>query len=185
MNVLSDQERAQKRYAAEEYVEKGLPYVLVFTPITVLSLLDGLDAKDAEIARLTEEGRQRALKGVFSFGESQAQSEEMARLLGKVDALTTEVAEYEERMNGRVLREWLPFETAPKDRTEIIVYRPDAGVFTALYTPALDEYGEEDEDYYCWFTAAGRDLPEDDLPTHWMPFPEEPEQTYEPVAEDA
>lgn len=70
---------------------------------------------------------------------------------------------------------WRPFATAPKNRTVILVYRPDAGVFTALYTPALDEHGDEDDDNWCWFTVQGEDI-DDDLPTHWMPLPDGPEE---------
>lgn len=69
---------------------------------------------------------------------------------------------------------WQPFETAPRDRTVILVYRPDAGVFTALYTPALAEDGEEDEDNYCWFTVQGEDI-DNDPPTHWRPLPSGPD----------
>lgn len=70
--------------------------------------------------------------------------------------------------------EWRPFASAPKDRTEILVYRPDVGVFTALYTPARADDGEEDDDNWCWFTTTGEDI-DDYLPTHWMPIPNGPD----------
>ncbi len=71
--------------------------------------------------------------------------------------------------------EWMPFATAPKDRTEIIVYRKDAGGFTAIFCePLSDEPVSEDD--WCWFSASGQDLT-GDLPTHWMPLPEPPKDT--------
>jgi hypothetical protein len=70
--------------------------------------------------------------------------------------------------------EWRWFETAPKDGTEIIVYRVDAGVFTAAFIPPEMPHGfDADEDDWCWFSASGEDLT-GDLPTHWMPLPVPP-----------
>ena len=62
----------------------------------------------------------------------------------------------------RAALQWQPIETAPKDGTEIIVYRPDAGVFGAFYS---DE---------CWFcTYSGEDFSLEP-PTHWMHLPPPP-----------
>jgi len=62
-----------------------------------------------------------------------------------------------------------PIETAPKDGTEFIVFRDDAGVFTARYVASNDD-GE-------MFLASmyGEDLTGDMMPTHWMPLPPPPE----------
>lgn len=64
---------------------------------------------------------------------------------------------------------------APRDGREVLVYRPDAGVFTAHFTEswAAGDYLERTGDP-CWFTASGEDLTED-MPTHWMPLPQPPE----------
>lgn len=71
---------------------------------------------------------------------------------------------------------WQPFETAPMNRTEILAYRPDAGVFVVIYCPARTQDGEEDEDNCCWFTAGGGEDLTGDLPTHWMPLPKGPNE---------
>ena len=60
--------------------------------------------------------------------------------------------------------QWRPIEEAPKDGTEFIAYRPDAGVFTANY----------DDEQDVWFANHGYEDITDDLPTHWMPFPPPP-----------
>jgi hypothetical protein len=60
--------------------------------------------------------------------------------------------------------QWRPIETAPRDGTEFLAYRPDAGVFTASY----------DDEQECWFANYGFEDIVDDLPTHWMPLPPPP-----------
>lgn len=72
----------------------------------------------------------------------------------------------------RLVPDWRQFESAPQDGTEILAYRPDAGVFTAVYRPGLDE-GGQDTDEWRWFSTDGEDLTSD-LPTHWMPLPDGP-----------
>ncbi len=68
------------------------------------------------------------------------------------------------------MTEWQPISTAPKDGTEVLVYRKDAGIFMASFREAADEDGE------CyWFSISGEDLT-GDLPTHWMPLPEPPKE---------
>lgn len=57
--------------------------------------------------------------------------------------------------------QWRPIETAPRDGTEFIAYRPDAGVFTAGY----------DDEQDVWFASHGYEDITDDLPTRWMPLP--------------
>lgn len=66
--------------------------------------------------------------------------------------------------------EWKPIETAPKDGTEFIVFRDDAGVFAARYVEPSNDDGE-------MFLASmyGEDLTGDMMPTHWMPLPPPPE----------
>jgi hypothetical protein len=90
----------------------------------------------------------------------------------------------EEVKRLKALTEWRPFDTAPQDGTEIIVYREDALVFTASFCESRSEepanendrqwFGEStDEDGWCWFSACGDDLT-GDLPTLWMPMPAPP-----------
>jgi hypothetical protein len=73
---------------------------------------------------------------------------------------------------------WQPFSTAPMNGDVVLVFRPDAGVFTAHYveedahisTPERPPEGEA-----FWFSTSGDDLT-GDLPTHWMPLPAHPAQ---------
>lgn len=73
---------------------------------------------------------------------------------------------------------WQSFETAPKNGTEISVWRKDAGVFTAKWTASYGdgdhgEFGMDHNGPECWFTPAGEDL-SGDLPTLWQPLPPTP-----------
>ena len=74
--------------------------------------------------------------------------------------------------------QWRPFSEAPESRDEILVYRPDAGVFMALhceedaYTATPDSPPEGD---FYWFSTCGEDLTVD-LPTHFMLLPPPPEK---------
>ena len=67
---------------------------------------------------------------------------------------------------------WEPIDTAPKDGTVILVYREDAGIFTAHHVSPASIVGGCDYSE-SWFTTDGEDLT-DDMPTHWMPLPEPP-----------
>lgn len=77
---------------------------------------------------------------------------------------------------------WQPFATAPEDGTEIIVWREDAGVFTAKYCPpsGIALWEPADPEFYCWF-ADGEDLT-GDLPTLWRPLPPPPSEDERRVA---
>jgi hypothetical protein len=58
---------------------------------------------------------------------------------------------------------WQPIGTAPRDGTDIIVYRPK---FDGQYIPEVGtDYWHERLN--CW----GKSRP-DTLPTHWQPFPQ-------------
>ncbi len=81
---------------------------------------------------------------------------------------------------------WQPIETAPKDGTEILGYRADAGVMLIRWTSIgeflteseLAEYDEEATYKEDWFFADfihGDRLESDCLPTHWQPLPEPPQ----------
>ena len=83
---------------------------------------------------------------------------------------------------------WQPIETAPKDGTEILVWRYDIGsVLIARWdAPAnfmtdreCEEIGPGAEQYdwlYVDFVAGGR-MEGPEAPTHWMPLPEPPVNT--------
>jgi hypothetical protein len=74
---------------------------------------------------------------------------------------------------------WRPFNTAPHDGTEILVYRPDAGVFMAWYVSPADilhmENPSEDDQEESWWSYDGvNHLVGAEEPTHWMPLPAAP-----------
>ena len=87
------------------------------------------------------------------------------------------------------MAEWKPMETAPKDGTEILGCRDDCGVLLVRWT-CLDnfmtatelneiEISEEDSGAEDWFYAdfcEGGRLEGTEVPTHWMPLPEPPEE---------
>lgn len=64
---------------------------------------------------------------------------------------------------------WKPIETAPKDRG-FIAYRPDAGVFCAEWR-LCEQHGN----MTLWSEGGYSDLT-DDMPTHWMPLPQPPQE---------
>lgn len=73
--------------------------------------------------------------------------------------------------------EWQPIESAPETGETILVYRPDAGVFTAHYVEEdahLSSAMNPPEGDCHWFTTGGEDLT-DDMPTHWRPLPKPPQ----------
>lgn len=85
-------------------------------------------------------------------------------------------------------REWQPIETAPRDRTEILMFREDCGVFLARWiSPSeflidgdpSDHFSNEDSWYEPdWFGAdfvSGYRVTNDGEPTHWQPLPSPPE----------
>jgi len=74
---------------------------------------------------------------------------------------------------------WRDFSTAPKDGTEVQVYRVDAGVFTAHFTSPAS-MGASDDEEECWFTTGGDDLT-GDLPTLWKPLSAPPTENPSPA----
>jgi hypothetical protein len=80
--------------------------------------------------------------------------------------------------------EWQPIETAPKDGTEILVWREDQGIFLARWTAPCEfltdaecEKMGDAADQEDWFAADfvwGYRVEGDLLPTKWRPLPEPP-----------
>lgn len=81
--------------------------------------------------------------------------------------------------------QWQPIETAPKDGTDVLLWREDCGQFIGCYaTPdffpltqeQLDALSEEELSSHDWFAQwpDARRLDGPDLPTRWMPLPDEP-----------
>ncbi len=77
--------------------------------------------------------------------------------------------------------QWQPIESAPKGQ-EVLVWRPDQGVFIAMIaTPdmVMPERDIEEcclpEDFEEWYCEAWGWLEDDLRPTRWMPKPAEPE----------
>ncbi len=89
--------------------------------------------------------------------------------------------------------EWQPIETAPKDGTEVLGFRGDAGVFVMRWIAPVDfltereladpygedrDWEEEPDWFYADFIQGGR-LDGAEAPTHWMPLPLAPTETPE------
>lgn len=78
---------------------------------------------------------------------------------------------------------WQPIETARKDRTEMLGYRPDQGVFIFRYASMeevvpTDEHGdplEDYEDHEGWWHDLWGWMDGWDAPTHWMLLPLPPQ----------
>lgn len=84
---------------------------------------------------------------------------------------------------------WQPMESCPK-HVEVLFYRKDCGVISGQVTCAdtfmtdkerdSGEYSEEEqysEDAWCYGPDGVERLDGDLVPTHWMPYPDEPEVT--------
>ena len=76
--------------------------------------------------------------------------------------------------------DWKPIDTAPKDGTEIIGYRPDQGVFVFRWADMLefvardsasDPAEDYDEDFACWWHDRWGWMEGDETPTLWQPLP--------------
>lgn len=97
-------------------------------------------------------------------------------------------AEAAKEAGKEVMSNWQPIETAPKDGTEILGFREDAGVFIVRWcncydfmtdaecdeTEMNDDQLSEPDWFYADFIKGGR-LDGDLAPTHWQPLPEPPE----------
>lgn len=75
------------------------------------------------------------------------------------------------------MSDWEQFGSAPEDGEPTVVWRDDAGWFTAHFV-APGDMRDDSDDFECrWFTTGGEDLT-GDLPSHWMrPTPPDKEET--------
>jgi hypothetical protein len=123
----------------------------------------------------TREAHIRALQCLRdAFGAGAANTRDIAALETAIAALT-----------------WRTMDSAPKDGTDILVYREDAGVFMASWYAAQDRMTDADIERECrdadargestdwleqedWFCGQGFRLEGDEVPTHWMPLPDPP-----------
>ena len=123
----------------------------------------------------------------LSLNKAQHRIEQLEAKLARSDRKEIE-AVYRKLGELEAKHQWQPIETAPKDGTEIFIFRvgwPWAPV--AKWTdypgnPVLDE--NEQDTWMCgwlfdeWFTPGNEDgwlgWSDDEMPTHWMPLPEPP-----------
>lgn len=83
---------------------------------------------------------------------------------------------------------WNPIDTAPKDGTEILAWRSDAGVMLVKWCCAeelmteqeirlsgySDDCLQENHWFWAYFLEVGGILDQGEEPTHWMPLPNGP-----------
>ena len=68
---------------------------------------------------------------------------------------------------------WEPIETAPRDRTRILLYLPESRIANAVFGWC----GDDDED---WMMDCGDEATVIDVPvTHWMAEPDAPDDVRE------
>ena len=85
---------------------------------------------------------------------------------------------------------WQPIETAPKDGSEVLVWRADCGILLARWTAPIefmttaeleaesdgnDDWMEE-PDWFCADFVSGSRLDGMEAPTHWRPLPATPKE---------
>lgn len=70
---------------------------------------------------------------------------------------------------------WLPIDTAPKDGTHILLYRPSVGEWTKVSIGDWedDKYAKKPRPYWssCYERILGILWCRSNAPTHWMPLP--------------
>ena len=83
---------------------------------------------------------------------------------------------------------WQPIETAPRDGSEVLVWRADCGILLARWTAPIDfmttteleaasdgnDDWMEEPDWFCADFVSGSRLDGTEAPTHWRPLPAPP-----------
>lgn len=113
----------------------------------------------APIAPVTDEKLREAVDLVkyYHSGNSVA-CDELSDAMQTIYATLTELTELRAAMT------WQPIDTAPKDRTRVLLFVPPYGVSTGHYS---QEFGK-------W--SCHSLLNKDAVPTHWMPLPTPPKE---------
>ncbi len=93
-------------------------------------------------------------------------------LAAQVESLTTALRE--DRATGRAEEEWQPIETAPKDGTHILVWRPDEGDRKHKAHAGICYWRKN-----CWYTSRRYQQP-----THWKPLPAPPGSLSSPPTQE-
>lgn len=168
-------ERMPIDYALEfaEYMAKGAE-----------ALLESLNARDAY--RLSIEDSGADVEPEDMQGHDEAVNDHLS-------GLRRDVHEFRKRrdraartaLEGAAEQRWQTIETAPKDRTEVLLWRDDCGAFIGSYTSAdafpltqkeLDSFDEETLFAQDWFTQwpDARRVDGSETPTHWQALPPAP-----------
>ncbi len=148
--------------------------------------LAAIAAKDAEIAALKNQ-----VEALLNLDAEQ--QERVVNLRAEAAALHKACNEWAEAMRKTVAErdalakdaEWRPIEAAPKDGTEVLVWRKDCGPFIASYTSpdampltqdeivAMDEESLFAPDWFSQWPQSQR-MDGSETPTHWKPLPPPP-----------
>jgi len=103
------------------------------------------------------------------------ENDELRKLL---EASNEELSTVKQQRDALVAaQQWQPIETAPKDGTEILLYRPLAG---KTHDPIIGIYRGVPRDNGCWEETIPPGMSGENYtsgfckPTHWMPLPTAP-----------
>lgn len=119
--------------------------------------------------------------------------DEYSALQRKISRLTAELAAARAQILAlESQHRWRSVESAPKDGSEILGFRADAGVLLVKWDAPinfctdyelrnLDEASAEQYDWFCADFMTSSRLEGDEAPTHWMPLPALPPAETEPT----
>lgn len=111
-------------------------------------------------AMLNEEALADFIYGVQTYADAKKAAAVLWQLLSQNNGNSGE--------REKVIEEWQPIETAPRDGTNIIVYRPK---FHGNYIPQVGtDYWMTKGLFVPTWGKSRKDVP----PTHWQPFPKPP-----------
>ena len=129
-----------------------------------LARADEMDKMAAQLAAVTKE-RDAARAGCkLAVEKWMAWDEKLAAVTAERDKLLAD-------------HQWRPIDTAPKDGTEVLLFRADCGVVIGLWSCPAEQMSDcdletssltEDEAYACeWWTQDGHQFED---ATHWKPI---------------
>lgn len=165
----------------------GVTYALLSSAADALSTAEArIEALEAERANLIVTKREQierltaerdALSSIVTTAIDDVAGAELDDLEARAETAEATIAS----LRGEV--EWQPIETAPKDGTEVIGYRPDQGAFCFRWAwmsefVATDRNGDPIEDYdemaADWWHDRWGWMEGDLRPTHWRHLPAPP-----------